>query len=86
MCGNHAPAERLLPVNFGLGRMLKSPNPRQGKHPTHERPPNPRVRRHALGREQNTVHLHELELTYRLAALNLHVDLALTPGILDRGS
>jgi len=47
---------------------------------------NPRVRRHALRWEQDTVHLRDLELTYRLAAPNLHVDLALTPEILDRGS
>jgi hypothetical protein len=71
---NHAPAERLLPVNFGLRRKANAQAERLESSPAMRHRVNPRVRRHAFQWEQDTVHVHDLELIYRLAVSNLRVE------------
>jgi hypothetical protein len=83
---NYASAERLLPVNFGLRRQANAQAERSESSRPMRDGVNPRVRRHALQWEQDTVHVRKLELICRMAALNLHVDLTLIPGIPNRGS
>jgi len=68
---NNAPAECLLPVNFGLRLTANSQADRNtGRMVMGERL-NLRLCRHALRCERGAVHAHDLELVGRPAMLNV---------------
>jgi len=71
---NHAPAERLLPVNFGLRRTANSQADRKKSGVAKVERLNLRICGHAVRREQSAVHVHDLELIYLQVALNLRVE------------